>query len=60
MEPAAPLAFAVERIGDRWTILIVDALMSGPRKFGELEADVTKLIKREEKKRKKSAASGGG
>ena len=41
MEPAAPLAYAVERIGDRWTILIVDALMSGPRKFGELEADVT-------------------
>lgn len=39
-DPAAPLAYAVERIGDRWTILIVDALMTGPRRFGELEADV--------------------
>lgn len=36
-----PLAFAVERIGDRWTILIVDALMDGPLRFGELEETVT-------------------
>ncbi|MFN8050735.1 MAG: helix-turn-helix domain-containing protein [Acidimicrobiales bacterium] len=38
---SSPLALAVERIGDRWTLLIVDALMAGPLKFGELEAHVT-------------------
>ena len=38
MDPNTPLAYAVDRIGDRWTILIVDALMDGPRKFGELES----------------------
>lgn len=30
------LAHAVERIGDRWTLLVVDALLAGPRRFGEL------------------------
>ena len=39
-EPTSPLSYAVERIGDRWTILIVDALMDGPRKFGEIETMV--------------------
>lgn len=32
----SPLAEAAERVGDRWTLLIVDALMSGPRRFNEL------------------------
>jgi DNA-binding HxlR family transcriptional regulator len=27
---------AVSRIGDRWTLLIVDALLGGERRFGEL------------------------
>jgi DNA-binding HxlR family transcriptional regulator len=27
---------AVARLGDRWTLLIVDALLGGPRRFGEL------------------------
>jgi len=35
-----PLAYAVERIGDRWTILIVDALLARPLRFGELETSV--------------------
>ncbi|HLU41765.1 MAG TPA: helix-turn-helix domain-containing protein [Microthrixaceae bacterium] len=30
------LVHAVERIGDRWTLLVVDALLGGPRRFGEL------------------------
>ncbi len=29
---------ALERVGDRWTLLLVDALLGGPRRFGELEA----------------------
>jgi DNA-binding HxlR family transcriptional regulator len=34
------LAAAVARVGDRWTLLVVDALMDGPRRFGELEQAV--------------------
>jgi DNA-binding HxlR family transcriptional regulator len=42
-EPPAPtddLDAAVRRIGDRWTLLVVDALRAGPRRYGELEADL--------------------
>ena len=36
-DPAtAALAWAAERVGDRWTLLIVHALLPGPRRFGEL------------------------
>ena len=40
--PAAdsPLAEAVARVGDRWSLLLVDALLDGPRRFGDLEAAV--------------------
>jgi DNA-binding HxlR family transcriptional regulator len=34
------LAAAVARVGDRWTLLVADALMDGPRRFGELEQTV--------------------
>ena len=30
----------LDRIGDRWTVLIVIALDSGPRRFGELAAEI--------------------
>jgi len=30
------LAWAAERVGDRWTLLIVNALLGGPARFGEL------------------------
>lgn len=30
------LTTALERIGDRWTLLTVAALLDGPRRFGEL------------------------
>lgn len=33
---ATPLRRAVDRIGDRWMLLIVGALLEGPRRFGEL------------------------
>jgi DNA-binding HxlR family transcriptional regulator len=29
---------AVRRIGDRWTLLVIDALRDGPRRYGELES----------------------
>jgi DNA-binding HxlR family transcriptional regulator len=30
------LEAALERVGDRWSLLVVDALLDGPRRFGEL------------------------
>jgi DNA-binding HxlR family transcriptional regulator len=33
---ASPLAAALERVGDRWSLLLVEALLAGPRRFGEL------------------------
>ncbi len=34
--PTSPLAAALERVGDRWSLLLVEALLGGPRRFGEL------------------------
>lgn len=39
MEESA-LASALERIGDRWTLLVVAALLAGPRRFSELAGAV--------------------
>jgi len=33
----SPLEDAVARVGDRWTLLLVDALLGGPRRFAELQ-----------------------
>ena len=35
-EPQSPLELALERVGDRWSLLLVDALLDGPRRFNEL------------------------
>jgi DNA-binding HxlR family transcriptional regulator len=32
-----PLAAALDSVGDRWTLLIVEALLDGPRRFGDLQ-----------------------
>jgi DNA-binding HxlR family transcriptional regulator len=37
---AAALTTALERIGDRWTLLTVAALLDGPRRFGELAESI--------------------
>lgn len=34
---ASPLERAVARVGDRWTLLLVHALLDGPKRFGELQ-----------------------
>jgi DNA-binding HxlR family transcriptional regulator len=36
----AALARALATVGDRWTLLIVAALLDGPRRFGELQDQV--------------------
>jgi len=37
---ASPLAAALVRVGDRWTLLVVQALLAGPRRFNELLEDI--------------------
>ncbi len=32
----SPLDTALERVGDRWSLLLVEALLEGPRRFGDL------------------------
>jgi DNA-binding HxlR family transcriptional regulator len=34
---ATPLAAALDRVGDRWTLLLVEALLDGPARFGDLQ-----------------------
>ncbi len=36
MEPS-PLVRALDLVGDRWTLLLVDALLAGPGRFGGLQ-----------------------
>ncbi len=36
----AGLSEALQAVGDRWSLLVVAALLSGPRRFGELQAEV--------------------
>jgi DNA-binding HxlR family transcriptional regulator len=35
-EAPSSLELALERVGDRWSLLLVDALLDGPRRFNEL------------------------
>lgn len=39
-QPGSPLGEAVQRVGDRWTLLVVDALLIGPRRFNDLVGDL--------------------
>jgi DNA-binding HxlR family transcriptional regulator len=34
---STPLAAALESVGDRWTLLLVEALLEGARRFGDLQ-----------------------
>jgi DNA-binding HxlR family transcriptional regulator len=36
--PVSALDAALHRVGDRWSLLLVEALLQGPRRFGELQA----------------------
>jgi DNA-binding HxlR family transcriptional regulator len=39
--PQTPLAAALERVGDRWSLLLIEALLDGPRRFGELSESIS-------------------
>src|ERR1700757_4416835 len=41
MNDRSALADALTTIGDRWTLLVIAALLDGPRRFGELQAEVS-------------------
>jgi DNA-binding HxlR family transcriptional regulator len=38
--PLSPLADALIHVGDRWTLLVVQALLAGPRRFNELLEEI--------------------
>jgi DNA-binding HxlR family transcriptional regulator len=38
--PRAALAEALIRVGDRWSLLVIAALLDGPKRFGELQQEV--------------------
>ena len=40
MAEPSPLEEAVARVGDRWALLIVSALLDGPPRFNDLQSDV--------------------
>src|SRR5579864_645101 len=37
---SSPLAEALARVGDRWTLLVVEALLTGPRRFNDLTGQI--------------------
>jgi DNA-binding HxlR family transcriptional regulator len=37
---SSALAEALARVGDRWTLLVVEALLAGPRRFNDLLGEV--------------------
>jgi DNA-binding HxlR family transcriptional regulator len=37
---SSPLAEALARVGDRWTLLVVEALLTGPRRFNDLLSQI--------------------
>lgn len=39
--PEDPLAAALDRVGDRWSLLLIEALLTGPRRYSELAGAVT-------------------
>lgn len=38
--PTSPLSDALARVGDRWTLLVVAALLAGPKRFNELQEEL--------------------
>jgi DNA-binding HxlR family transcriptional regulator len=40
---SSPLAAALDSVGDRWTLLLVEALLDGPRRFGDLQERLPRI-----------------
>jgi DNA-binding HxlR family transcriptional regulator len=39
--PLSALSSALETVGDRWTLLVIAVLLDGPRRFGELQHELS-------------------
>jgi DNA-binding HxlR family transcriptional regulator len=35
-DPQSPLHIALSKVGDRWTLVVIEALLAGPRRFNDL------------------------
>ncbi|MGQ0830876.1 MAG: winged helix-turn-helix transcriptional regulator [Microthrixaceae bacterium] len=55
----SPLDAALRQVGDRWTLLLVEALLDGPRRFGELLEALDGLAPNILSKRLKALGQGG-
>ncbi len=55
----SPLDAALRQVGDRWTLLVVEALLAGPRRFGELLAALDGLAPNILSKRLKALETDG-
>jgi DNA-binding HxlR family transcriptional regulator len=42
-DESSPLAEALASVGDRWTLLVVEGLLAGPRRFNDLLAQIPGL-----------------
>ncbi len=40
-DPQSPLHVALSKVGDRWTLLVIHALLDGPGRFSDLQERVT-------------------
>lgn len=38
--PISALSSALDTVGDRWTMLVIAALLDGPKRFGELQQEL--------------------
>ena len=49
-DPASPVCRTIsallQRIGDKWTVLVVSALADGPRRFNELRREIPSVSQR--------------
>src|SRR5919197_5345919 len=44
MADQSALAAALERIGERWALLLIDALLEGPKRFSDLEESIPGIV----------------
>lgn len=55
----SPLAAALDAVGDRWTLLVVAALMERPLRFNDLQAQVSGIAPNVLSQRLRQAEQGG-
>jgi DNA-binding HxlR family transcriptional regulator len=55
----SPLHSALAKVGDRWTLLVIEALLDGPRRFGDLQDEVAGIAPNTLSSRLKALESDG-